>query len=286
MDQARIADRATLQAAQSRFGSPSALDLRAFEARHPEAGCHTLASGSKSQNTLRAAARIVGQMLPGPMADDRVHGIPTVSLALVVSYALLLDAAIEAEAAGSTNPVASATLKLTRAEAAKMLKATLAPVRRAIGQNTVWQSVFDDARDSHGRAGQDATAARLGRLAAGIEALVALGEVPTHSLTMEALGPHTAASLRELAQRLESAASATNTPLNAFNDSPALNLLEGRLLHALRVLLRQVREAREEKRTTIVLKVNVSLLRQLDLSRKSTGTAPTEVVDDLKPGEV
>lgn len=279
---ARATDRKTLDAGRTRFGAPSPLDLRAFEARHPPAACHALAVASKARGTLRSAARVVGQL---SVADAVTLPLPAVSVALVVHYAQVLDATQEAASGGSRNPVATATLNLRRAEATALFGATLLRVRRALGQNKLWRGAMSAARAAHPADGQDATAAKMVQLAAGIEAVRKLGDEAAHSLGMEGVYAGTEATLRAKADEVEQAANAANAPLSAYNDAPEVNLVEGRLLYALRGLLRQLREARAAKKTTLVLRVPVSLLRQLGMARGQMEADGTAADDASQPDE-
>ncbi len=147
---------------------------------------------------------------------------------------------------------------------------------RAIGKNDLWRGVYAEGR------AQDATrrndlANRLEQCAGGLEALRSLSPTSARSLEMEGLEASTEAELRALAETLEACSLALQSPLTAGQDSRALNLLEGQLLHALGDLLRAVRQARQEGKTALVLRVAPSLLRQLRLTRRTaTDAALTE----------
>ncbi len=102
---------------------------------------------------------------------------------------------------------------------------------------------------------------------------------------MEGVYAGTEATLRAKADEVEQAANAANAPLSAYNDAPEVNLVEGRLLYALRGLLRQLREARAAKKTNLVLRVPVSLLRQLGMARGQMEADGTADDDASQPDE-
>lgn len=262
------AARATLRKAHTHFGAVAPLDLAAFVERYPEAACLKLASGSKAANTLRATARVVKQLMPlAAGAPDPAQGLRKGAVALVVHWALRVDEALALEARQEPRAALQATLAENTRDAAERLASVEQSVTRAVGKNPVWRAVYAEGR-AQASARRTDLAARLEQCAGGLTALRASSPTAAHSLAMEAVSPDTETDLRAQAESLEAASLALQSPLTAGQDSRALNLLEGQLLHALGDLLRSVRQAREEGRTPLVLRVAPSVLRQLRLSRR------------------
>ncbi len=271
------AARVVLRAAHDHFGAPNALDLAAFDERYPEASCLQLASGSRARNSMRAAARIVKQLLPqAPGAPDPTRGLRPSSIALVVYHAQLVDVALTAVTPLQPRAAQRATQSLAQAEGTRQLNAAEASVARAIGKNHLWRKVYEEGRAAQAGRRRD-LGDRLEQCAGGLQALRTLSATSAHSLAMEGLDAGTEAALRAQAGALESASMSLQAPLTAGQDSRELNILEGRLLHAVADLLRAVRQARQEGKTALVLRVAPVLLRQLRMSR---GKGSVALMDD------
>lgn len=276
----RRAARAVLRQAHAHFGPAAPLDLTTFAERYPDTAALKLAVNSRAHNTLRATAQILKQLLPGVSGEaDHARGLRTGTIALVVEFARRVDEAIPLEAKAQPKAAQRATQAANTRDATARLASVDASLARAIGKNELWRKVYAEGQSGASGRRRD-LADRLERTAFGLSALRAHSPTAAHSLTMEGLGADTETALLALSEALEAGSLALMAPLTAGNDSRDLNVLEGRLLHALGDLLRAVRQARQEGKTGLVLRVMPSLLRQLRLSRKTEADGAVDEIDD------
>jgi len=276
----RRATRAVLRAAHAHFGAADPLDLAAFAERYPDDAALKLAVNSRAHNTLRASAQILKQLLPGVSGEaDHARGLRLGTIALVVEFARRVDEAIPLEAKAPPRAAQRATQAATTRDASARLASVDAALARAIGKNEAWRKVFTEGQSQASGRRRD-HADRLERCALGLVALRAHSSTAAHSLTMEGLGADTERTLLALSEALESGSLALMAPLTSGTDSRELNVLEGRLLHALGDLLRTVRQTRQEGKTGLVLRVMPGLLRQLRLSRKTDAGGAVEAPID------
>jgi hypothetical protein len=241
---------------------PTELDHRTFEAKYPVAYCEQLASSTKARGTLKDAREWLRKLHPAPgkkpIGDA---GVPSVTLALFIEYTQQLAVAVESMNQGASDAPA-VQVEVTRAAANLCYRSTKARVVEAIGQNDTWNRQLAEHLDSDRHSEVDADAARLLRLRDAIRGwLKSKDEVVKHALQIEGVTPETEGACTKAASELEAARAAAAGTKDSGRDPPLVNRIEGCVLVLMQSVYRAVNEAREQKKTTLVLQPGAATRR-------------------------
>lgn len=259
------------------------LDNETFASKYPAEYCEQLATATRARGTLRDAREWLRVLHPAPGAKGVVPtGVPEVTLALFVEHTRQLAVAVEAMSQGDTSP-RGVEVEATRATANETYHSTRDRVSEAIGRNPTWTQHLDGHLASNRHAELDADAARLLRLGEALDAwFVGKDVVVKHALSIEGVTAETAKSCAQAATALESARVAAAGARESGRDTPAVNRVEGHVLVLMQSVFRAVKQAREQKKTQLVLRPGAATRRvitpnaRVGRPKATAGDAPAD----------
>lgn len=228
----------------------------AFLAQHPADACRKNAESTKASDIFRAAmswARILAEKSGSP-------GLHPARVRWFFDCTTALGSALAGETT-LPNPSDEATYADVVARTSKLLTRTTRKLGEAAGSRAPYKEALRAARASQGH---DKHALVFRSLAALTKKWL---DDRTLNLAPNDITPSTVKSLNDAAKELEATIANRRAARQAQHDSPAVNELEGRLLFAMRPLWHDLREAREDGTTNLVLTVSPSLLRGLGIRR-------------------
>ncbi|MBL8600605.1 MAG: hypothetical protein JNK72_01645 [Myxococcales bacterium] len=260
---------AQLGALRGRFAALDPVTVAQLVAHHDDARCRSRGSNTRAKTTFRDAM-VWARSLDGARAELDAAEV-MLPARWFLDCLMLLGAALDGQ---QLKPDLQGALAL--ADARSALRRSVDEARRraraAAGSLAVPRTLVDEAL-SHDE-GDDP------ELTAAVALCELLDQWVRHNPYNLPLGFHRVdaalvaklkAEAATLSQRLGSKAA----PAQLDRDSPEINLLEGRLQFAMRVLWDRLAEAREIGQTGLLLLVTPTLIRGLDLpSRKRARPTP------------
>ncbi len=277
--------------------TPSDLDHRTFVAKYPVAYCEQLAGSTKARGTLKDARDWLRKLHPAPGSKPIGDaGVPPVTHALFIEYTRQLAIAVEAMNQGvSDGP--EVEVEAARAAANACYHRTKGKVVEAIGQNETWNRQIKKHLDSDRHSELDADAARLLRLRDAIhEWSKSKDDVVKHALQIEGVTAETESACTKAASDLEAARAAAAGSKDSGRDPPLVNRIEGCVLVLMQSVYRAVNEAREQKKTQLVLQPGAATRRIITPNMRAKKAKPegeegtptdgaTGVVQTAKPSK-
>ena len=251
------------------FAPLEAQDSSAFlNAFSPEA-CRKRAAATKAEDVFRSAmswARQIGESAKEPwLSAGRARWF--LDCATVLGNVL-------AGKSTNKNPSDEASYDDVVSQTEKLLERTKRRLGNAVGSNVAHRAALKQASVSEG---QDGRAAVFRKLANLIRGWLGKKEV---ALSVNDLNADTVKALEAAATDLEAATARRPAAQQGDRDSPAVNEAEGRLLFAMRPLWGDVRDAREDGHTALVLTTSPAILRGLLLRKGKRKGAAEDLVDD------
>ncbi len=236
------------------------LDHDTFDARYDDAYCEALGTTTKARGTLKDALAWLRMMHPSAGGRARAEtGVSATLKALFIEWTRRLQVEVESIAEGLPAGLAE---EASKREAAKARHRSVRDaVDEALGHNANWITVLRSHLDSDKHGELDVDVARLLRLASGVKALLALHATTRHALANEGVTDATVQACNDDALALEAAIKARPRGGGADRDTPAMNLVEGRVLVLMTQVFRAVNKARAAKRTTLVLRPGAATRR-------------------------
>jgi hypothetical protein len=257
-----------LRAILRSFPALSAEEAQAFDERYTEAQYRATGADTRAVDVFRGAmawARIVGDR-----PEDRALSPKPVRWFLDCLYALGL--ALEGTVL-SGNPSFRSQLDAVESEAKKLIARTEGRVRRALGGREAYLEQLDATRTFDGMG--NAVAQRARKLAALCHAWLG-GAHRVAALPLLGVDEETVRALEAMADDIDAIVRKTPAARESPNDSPALNVIEGRLLRAMRLLWDEADDAREQGSSKLVFTVTPALLRGLNVRPHKKNARPTE----------
>ncbi len=266
-----------LDAFAAKHAPLTAIDHDVFAAQYPDAYCEAQGTATRSRGVLKDAMDWLRVFHPAPGARD--HGDPgfaATTLPLLIRWTRRLALALaDVQEAGTSGAV---ELDAKREIARLRYRKTRASVDDALGRNEAWITQLKAHLDGETHAEFDAEAARLYRLADAIDAWLAGGDaLLKHALAGRGVTADVSKACREAADAVEAARKVTRNTLDGGRDTPAINLVEGRVLVLMQDVFRSVNKARAEKKTTLVLRPGAASRRIIQPNKpRATETAPDD----------
>lgn len=260
---------AQLSAVRVKF-SPLAPTLsRALLSRHGPDDCRERGSFTRAKAIFRDGMRWTRTIHENP--TDPALSAPKVRWFLDCLTALgeqLSGRAVE------VNPATHSAWSDARHDAQTLFDGLIDDLREAAGSRASWLAVIEQVRGAVGE-GEPVRA----QIEALLKAMKKWSSAEDQAL-LEVFNvtPARAQALRDVAATLDQRTRerGAEKPLLGANDSPAVNITEGRLLFAMRDLWIDAAKARDRAASTLVWSVSPSLLRGLGLRPPKHPKKPTE----------
>ena len=255
-----LANLAELARLAALYPALTPLDHDTLVARFDDAYCEALGTATKSRGTLKDALAWLRVLHPPagarPLGDT---GVSAITLALLVEWTRRLLVEVESMAEGL--PAGLAEEASMREAAKARYRSVRDAVEEALGHNAKWIAILKSHLDGSKHDELDADVARLLRLADAVKELIALHATTRHALADEGVTDATPRGCTDDALALEKAIKAKPRAGNIDRDTPAVNLVEGRVLVLMTRVFRAVNKARAAKRTTLVLQPGAATKR-------------------------
>lgn len=244
----------------TKFDALSADEVRTLLAAYSDEECMARGRATRSANTFQDAmhwARTLGEHRDDPAV-------------VATSARWMLDClstlgTIRLGEAPSSIPSVDGAITQARAIGVDLFDDVHDRVRDTIGRNALWNARLSDELATPSTF--DPAVARLNALATVLnEWLTARADAP--ALSLARISAATVTELRAAAKNLDDALAKKPAARTLPTDSPAINVAEGRLLFAMRVVWNDFARARKHGRSKLILTVTPTLLRGLDIAAR------------------
>ena len=279
-----LANLAELARMAALYPALTPLDHETLVARFDDAYCEALGTTTKARGTLKDALAWLRMLHPPAGARSLGDtGVSATVKALFIEWTRRLQVEVESIAEGLPAGLAE---EASMREAAKARYRTVRDaVDEALGHNAKWITVLRSHLDSEKHGELDVDVARLMRLASGVKALLAHHATTKHALANEGVTDATVQVCNDDALALEKAAKARPRGGAVDRDTPATNLVEGRVLVLMTQVFRAVNKARAAKRTTLVLRPGAATKRVIQPRGPRKSAEAEDNTDGVAPAD-
>lgn len=251
-----------------RFEPLSSREAAGLLAAYSDDECAKLGVETRSANTFRDAmgwARVLDEHQTDPAVSTR-------RARWMLDCLAQLSFARRGEQTAAS-PIAAGNLLAQRERAVALDRDTTEFLDHALGKNAAWRATLTAALAAPSTF--DPQVARLNAIAKTLSRWLDADDAPP--LSAFDLSANTVRELETAAKALDTALAAKPAAKTSANDSPAVNIAEGRLFFAMRVIWADFARARRNNKSKLLLPVTPTLLRGLNVqSRKKAKKAGGE----------